>query len=264
MFASLSIYGLYEYDDTVFDNLVIPEDMESQRDDLIATILSECSDFALLYPNFDFMKMMIGVWSRNELHIWKRLYESEEIEYNPIENYDRHESITRAVESASAESDTRRAAANSNRRESAERSGLSTRASNTSAENDSNTAAQGNSETTSGQTAYDSDTIKTTGKNTSADGRQASGHEVRTQSDSSTEHTNDSNENNIVENTQNTDAGERDARSHGTETVINHTHGNIGVTTAAQMLQGYREASNFCTLDFIVASFKDRFCVQVY
>ena len=99
MFASLSIYGLYEYNTQIFDNLTLPEGME--KDDLIPLILSECSDFALIYPNYDFMKMLIGVWSHNEQQIWKRLYESELIEFNPIENYDRYESLTRAITSNS-------------------------------------------------------------------------------------------------------------------------------------------------------------------
>ena len=42
--------------------------------------------------------------------------------------------------------------------------------------------------------------------------------------------------------------------SSGVETVTNHTHGNIGVTTAQQMIEGFREVSKFCTYDYIVQS----------
>lgn len=206
MFASLSIYGLHAYNNEIFDNLVVPAGMD--RDTLIADILTECSDFCLLYPNYDFMKMLIGVWSQKELHIWTNLWDSEHLEFNPLDNYDRHESISRAVTSqADGQSESSSA-------------GIST----------------GASESIGSKTAYDSDTFKDISKE-------------RGQSDSSS-----------------SDTGRETVRnsSSGAETVTTHAHGNIGVTTAAQLIQGYRDISKFCTYDYIVQSFKDRFCVQVY
>lgn len=206
MFASLSIYGLYTYDNSIFANLTVPNGMS--KDDLVVQILSECSDFALIYPNFDFMKMLIGVWSNKEQKIWENLYMSENIEYNPIENYDRNESITRIV---------------------------TTNAEGTSNGTALNTSGD-NGETKTGQTAYDSNTFKDTSR-------------VQANSNSNSQSVNSE----TVKN-----------NSSGSETVINRTHGNIGVTTAQQMIEGFREVSKFCTYDFIVQSFKDRFCVQVY
>lgn len=206
MFASLSIYGLWAYSDTIFDNLNVPQGMDKNA--LITQILTDCSDFALIYPNFDFMKMLIGVWSTKEQKIWENLYKSENIEYNPIENYDRNESITRVINSS---------------------------AEGTSKGNAINTSGD-KGETITGQTAYDSDTFKDTNR-------------VKANSNSSSQSTN----NETAEN-----------KARGTETVINHTHGNIGVTTAQQMIEGFREVSKFCTYDYIVQSFKDRFCVQVF
>lgn len=206
MFASLSIYGLYTYSDTIFDNLNVPTGLDKNA--LITQILTDCSDFALIYPNFEFMKMLIGVWSTKEQKIWENLYKSENIEYNPIENYDRNESITRVINS-SAEGTSKGTAVNT---------------------------SGDKGETTTGQTAYDSDTFKDTSR-------------VKANSNSNSQSIN----NETVEN-----------NSRGTETVINHTHGNIGVTTAQQMIEGFREVSKFCTYDYIVQSFKDRFCVQVF
>lgn len=206
MFASLSIYGLHTYNNEIFDNLVLPAGMD--RDIVISDILTECSDFCLLYPNYDFMKMLIGVWSQKELHIWSNLWESEHLEFNPLDNYDRHESISRAV--------TYQADGQSN---------------SSNAE-----TSTGSSESVGSKTAYDSDTFKDTAKE-------------RGQSDSSSSGTS-------RETVRNS--------SSGAETVTTHAHGNIGVTTAAQLIQGYRDISEFCTYDYIVQSFKDRFCVQVY
>lgn len=205
-FASLSILGLYEWNEEIFDNLVLPEGID--RDILIPEIVTQCSDFCLLYPNYDFMKMLIGVWSQKEQTIWANMLRSEQFEYNPIENYDRHEEITREVSGES------------------ESSGSSTT---------SNQGTTGNT-TTGASTAYDSISFQDTGKTTSSGTGSSSG----TATDTGT------------------------SASSGSETVESHVHGNIGVTTAQQMIQGFRDVSNFCTYDFIVESFKNRFCIQVY
>lgn len=205
-FASLSVYGLFEYDNTLFDNLTVPTGMD--KNVVISDILTECSDFCLLYPNFDFMKALIGVWSQKEQTIWQRLYESENITYNPIENYDRHESISRSVSS--------------------EASGESTA--------NSKASSTGSGVSKAGRTAYDSGSIKDVAQTDNINSDQSQGDSSESSSSSAS----------------------------GVETVVNHTHGNIGVTTAQQMIAGYREVSKFCSYDYIVQSFKDRFCVQVY
>ena len=86
--ATLSILGLYNYDDSIFDNLVTPfEDNEN----LIQNILMECAELEILYPDADFMKFAIGAWSQKQLPIWNKLYNSEKLEYNPLENANRTE-----------------------------------------------------------------------------------------------------------------------------------------------------------------------------
>lgn len=206
MGASLSILGLYEWNEGIFDNLELPEGLDSAI--VIPEIVTQCADFCLLYPDYDFMRMLIGVWSKKEKRIWADLLRSETFEYNPIENYDRYEEIERTAEGESTSSTS------------------SSRTSNGSA---SNTA-------TGAQTSYNDIEFADTGRTISTG------------------------------TTSGTDSGTDSAESasNGTESVTAHMHGNIGVTTAQQMIQGYREISDFCTVDFIVQSFKDRFCIQVY
>ena len=238
MFASLSIYGLYEFNNEVFDNLELPEGMD--KDVLIPQILADCSDFALIYPNYDFMKFMIGVWSKNEGHIWKRLYESELIEFNPIENYDRHESLTRAVTS------------NSKGTSKGNTSTVQTDNTKEQSENNNVTNTNSNGEQINSQTAYDSDTFKDTSKaRSNSNGNSANVSSERGSTNATSAGTTDRNDS-----TENESAGN--------EVVTSHIHGNIGVTQAADMLERYREVIPFCTYDYIVNSFKNRFCVQVY
>lgn len=199
----LTILGLYTMTDGhVFDKLELPAEMD--KDILIPEILESCSDFGLLYPDGDFMEMIIGVWSKKELPIWQAMYNSTVLEYNPIENYDRYEDVTREIESESSGSSS----------------------------SDSNTKTGGDS--TLSRTAFDSYDQR-------AAQNQHDDHETDTES-----------------------SGESSTESSGKETVSTHMHGNIGVTTAAQMIAGYREISDFSPYDFIVRSFAERFCIQLY
>lgn len=86
--ATLSILGLYNYDNTIFDNLVTPF---QANDNLIQNILMECAELEILYPDADFMKFAIGAWSQKQLPIWNKLYNTEKLEYNPLENANRTE-----------------------------------------------------------------------------------------------------------------------------------------------------------------------------
>ena len=99
MLAKVTIVGLYNYDDTLFDGLSLPDGVS--KDDAVFTILERNGDFPLLYPDFDFLKTAIGVWSRTSQTIFNRMYATTTAEYNPIENYDRHSVITRDVEGSS-------------------------------------------------------------------------------------------------------------------------------------------------------------------
>ena len=51
----------------------------------------ECAELEILYPDADFMKFAIGAWSQKQLPIWNKLYNTEKLEYNPLENANRTE-----------------------------------------------------------------------------------------------------------------------------------------------------------------------------
>ena len=91
----LTVVGLYNYNQELFDRMSLPDGIN--KDYLVQNILERAGDMPLLYPNYDFMESMIGVWAHNEQDIWARLHATTTLEYNPIENYNRHEDITRDV-----------------------------------------------------------------------------------------------------------------------------------------------------------------------
>lgn len=90
--AWMSLLGLYTYDDTLFDNMAFPDDFtEDDKELFINNLLMECAELEVLFTDPDFMKNAIGVWSAKEVYIWNRLYEAVTADYDPIENYNRHE-----------------------------------------------------------------------------------------------------------------------------------------------------------------------------
>ena len=87
--ANISPLGLYEWDNTIFDLMQIPKELDKPT--LIDNLLAETAELEVLYPNPVIFKNLVGAWSRKQIDIWNRLYATTQYEYNPIENYDRHE-----------------------------------------------------------------------------------------------------------------------------------------------------------------------------
>lgn len=88
----LTLIGLYNYDPTLFDGLVLPDgyDLETFRD----ALLLEHGEKCILYSNPDFMKNAIALWGRKWSLELGRIYDALIAEYDPIYNYDRYEEYT--------------------------------------------------------------------------------------------------------------------------------------------------------------------------
>ena len=90
----LSLLGLYNWDNSIFDNMVLPEDFTpDDKTTLINNLLMETAELEVIYPDPDFMKNAIEAWSSKEVYSWTRLYEAMLAEYSPIENFDRYEDV---------------------------------------------------------------------------------------------------------------------------------------------------------------------------
>ena len=98
MTGTMSVLGLYQWDNTLFSLLSLPEGLD--KDTLVDFILAECSDLEILYPNPEVLKGLIGVWSATEQYTWGKLYATMQLQYNPIDNYDRTETRTLASQAA--------------------------------------------------------------------------------------------------------------------------------------------------------------------
>lgn len=88
----ISFLGLYTWDDTLFENLALPEGFTADdKNILINNLLMETAELEVIYPDPGFMKNAIEAWSGKEVINWERLYKLMLMEYNPIENYNRVE-----------------------------------------------------------------------------------------------------------------------------------------------------------------------------
>lgn len=89
----LSIMGLYEYDNNLFEGLQLPEGLS--REAVINEILLQCAELEIMYPNIDIMKLAITTWSIANQYTWQKLYDTMVVEYNPIWNVDATVNIDR-------------------------------------------------------------------------------------------------------------------------------------------------------------------------
>lgn len=83
---AMSIVGMYNYDEDVFNGFNVPEGMD--RTSCIYEILMQCGELELIYQDWDLMQTAITAWSLMNLPVWQKLYDTTQLEYNPIWNVD--------------------------------------------------------------------------------------------------------------------------------------------------------------------------------
>ena len=91
--ALYSIMGMYQLDPTIFDNLQVPEEVDT--DALINKLLIDCAELEIVYPNCEMMKESLGYWSKAHLRGWEMYAATlEKSDYDPFTDFDRHEEYT--------------------------------------------------------------------------------------------------------------------------------------------------------------------------
>lgn len=303
MGANMSVLGLYNWNNTLFDNLCVPNEFSSDDTSLlIDNIILETAELEVIYPNFDFMKAAIGAWSEKEVVTWQRIYNAMVADYNPIENYNRVEKTNVQNRGAMTESGN----------DSDVRTGYdSVVGSGNTSDVGSGTITDANSGTitdvksgsyTDAMSGYDSDVGSgkdtTTNSITSFDSNTLQVHD---QTEVSPASTMTHNKNTTLTHTNNADTLTRtlnDSTTHTRADTVTHnradtetqnynstfTHnfgkvttdstgslttsnisGNIGVTTSQQMLeQELAVAPKLNVMNYIIDSFRNRFCLLVY
>lgn len=90
--ATMSLLGLYNWDNSILDGLTVPEDVDKSV--LVNNLLRECAEFEILYPQPEALKFFVNEWAKERLPVWEKLAATLRFEYDPISNYDRREEWT--------------------------------------------------------------------------------------------------------------------------------------------------------------------------
>lgn len=90
--AKITLIGMYNFDNSLFDGLVLPEGIN--KEEFVAALLMRDGEFEVLYPDFTFLKGAIGIWSAKWRHTFEKWLIGQNADWNPIENYDRYEEWT--------------------------------------------------------------------------------------------------------------------------------------------------------------------------
>ena len=287
----LSIMGMYEYDNTIFDGMDIPTYTDTDnnvhvidKSTVINNICLKCAELELIYSKIDTMKLAIGVWSVANQETWRKMIETQFIKYNPIWNVDADE--TEKLQHGHTETRT------------LDYDDTTTRGTtDTTTRGTTETTTRGTTETTTRGTTETrtpnlTDTQRPNTTNTeSVKGFNSSNWSEAKKVDNSgyatyEQHGNEAIAHSGIDTVANTgvdtvaNSGNDtvvhtgvDTLSHdgtdtmahtGIDTTTKRRTGNIGVTTTQKMIAEQREVAEFNIIDYITESFKNRFCLLIY
>lgn len=230
MSATMSLLGLYQNNPSLFLELELPDGMS--KDTVIDNLLMETAELEVLYPNPYFMQAAIGTWSFKELPVWKKLYETTVLKYDPIHNYDRKETWTESE--------------NTDKEEVSQRRGSS------STETDGNTTQNRSGSGTVDTSHYVSAYNETDFTPTAKDSENQNASSSANQQDSASIDTSESSSGSA------SNSEKRNSERNG------EVSGNTGFYTKQKMIEQEREVSMFNVIDHIISSFKNRFCLLIY
>ena len=250
MTPTLSVLGLYEYDSSLFDDMSVPTGMDKST--LVNNILMECAELEVFLPNPAIMKSAIKFWSAASLQVWTKLYQSTQFVYNPIWNKDG--TITETHDFTNTK-DVTQTTNMTNSRDVTRTDNLKQ---STDMTDTHNLSLQRDYDDTYDKSAYNATTYQHVDKHVINDDT----------SDTGTLRTAGTIDNTGTVRDAGTVSDSGTVRDAGTDrnagTMTRTEQGNIGITTTQQMIKEEREIDQFNIYDYIVRSFKERFCILVY
>lgn len=98
MTATMTVLGLYNYNDTLFNSMKLPDGVDP--DNVVSNLLLELAELEVIYPSWITMQRAIADWSKARVSSWDRMLQALNSDYDPIENYDRREDWTDGANSS--------------------------------------------------------------------------------------------------------------------------------------------------------------------
>ena len=262
------------------------------RSILVENLLMELGEMDVIYTDPAFMKYAVERWSAKELPTWQELYNTLFYKYNPLWNKDGtvketaselrdlstettyrrtrslEEDIEGTTENQRISSDTRlntgtvqdagTSSENTTHGGNVTTAGSSVTDNKVSSFNSSAYENKDKSDSTNSQTVTDASTVAVSG----TDGNTRTDN-LREETDGSvTDNGSSSQGRDLTEEETVTDT---DTDSGSVEHTLERSEqGNIGVTMTTQLIEAQRALVKLNFYDFIIDSFKKRFCIMVY
>lgn len=231
--AKLTLIGMNNYDNSLFDNLRF-ENVDHET--LVNTILLNCGEFEVLYPNIETLKNMFTLFSNKWSRTVSKWVSALNTEYKPLENYDRYENF------GGSETELE--------------NGNETHLTN------GNETITNNGNTILSRSGTDNNDVesKTSAFNTNdyQPGEKTTNQINYGSSDKNDVNLSQTRTPNITE------IRTPNIKRTRTPNLENHIHGNIGVTTSQQMLESELQLQYWNLYNKISNLFMKEFCVMVY
>ena len=261
--ARVTLFGFYNYDNSLFDGVQLPDGLD--RDILINEILKNSGDLYPYHQHPGMLKLNITFWFSRKHYDFLQMYNALRAKYNPIENYDRYEEFNRNyVNSGSDKTSTELDSTNTTTHTGTDENAKT--GTDAAAKTGTDTSETTNNSTTEkGVSAYNETGYTNREKDTTEQ------HSTTTQTynttDTLTHNTKDTStyNNTVKSSSSGGDSSTIEYGSKRSEDENNHIHGNIGVTTAQQMItEEINLRMKFDLYELIAMQFEHEFLIQVY
>lgn len=252
--AKITLIGFYKLFDSMGDDLFkylnLPDGIE--KDILTDNILLKGGEFEVIFSDPEFLQLAIKSWSGKWNRTFTKWIEALNIEYSPLENYDRIEEWNERSESNSSESGTQTGT-------------VTDSGSNTGTVKDvgSSSGSDSTTGTSSGNTnnkisAFNSSALEN-------DSQSSNSATNSNSSETSASTTNTRTDNLLSTNTRTDDLSTSNDREGSiSSTKSGRTHGNVGVTTSQQMLESELNIAAWNIYEHITDIFLSEFVIPIY
>ena len=274
----ITLYGFLNYDPTLFDDVVLPEDIS--KDDVINEIIRRSGDLFPYHQALPYLKVNITRWFNRNYSQFEKMIAALMAEYNPIENYDRYQKDTTTPKEKVTE---QHSGIDSNAHTGTITDVHSGTITDVHSGTDTDTASgtdertiistPGVQDTTENQvSAYNASAyspsektiLSHSGYDQSVDSL-VNGKALESAYDSTLERTHDNTDERTHHDTEALTHGEKiETTNSGSRDFDSHVHGNIGVTTAQQMINAELELRRFDIYTDIARRFEKEFLIQIY
>ena len=264
--AKITTVGFYQYmnayNNDLFGLLNLPPGID--KDTLVNNIMLRGGEFEVVYSNPDFYKSAIGLWSNKHYRTFEKWINALNIDYNPLENYDRMEewSDSGSRTNTGTVSDSGSRTNTGTVSDSGERKNTGTQSTETTGKD--NFTGSGNSTSSDEISAYNSNSFQNDKKNTtnSSNSSETNTTTNSNRTDNLTESNSNTRTDNLSESNSNTRTDKLTEKTNSNR--IGRAHGNIGVTTSQQMLQSELDIAKWNIYEQITDLFLSEFCIMVY